>query len=442
MDTSTAHISDTQAKPPVISLLIQAVQIIAIASLNLLLWPLYAVACLIWHRPPIVPHVVQAKRYIQFAWNVNPPAPGISRQARSWLTLSIIRKLLMAPLQGLAWLLDELLYGKALNQVKVTAPIFVISGGRSGSTQMTRYIEADPDVTAPNLLQCMFPYLWLWKLVPNTIGRFTTPEKVRAMLASMMPPELIERHEFDPFKADTFDGALYSSHLNPLAVYLGPHIAAKEFNFAAFLHRERSTLERAAVQLIDRIGHKHLLFTGDAASAKPRRLFIKGHFLCAATALERQYPDAVFLTVVRDPAKRLQSGINYLRVNPSDPAMGPPPWAWLAAWLLQTESDYCRIEQAWYSQKGGAKRCVVSFADFVADLEGTMQYVYEECFGQSQLPPHVPRSHPPRDRQNYIVNYSLAELGIDEAELRRQLADYVAWCQPTHCQSERKEALS
>ena len=190
-----------------------------------------------------------------------------------------------------------------------------------------------------------------------------------------MPTELLERHEFDPFKADTFDGAMYSSHLNPFAIYLGPDVAAKAFNFAEFAPCDRSCLEQDAVRLIDRIGRKHLLFTGGTASTKKRRLFVKGHFLCAAAALERQYPDAVFLTLIRDPAKRLQSGINYLRVNPSDPSMGQPTRAWLSERLLQTESDYCRIEQAWYSQPGGAKRCVVRFADFVADLEGTMQRV-------------------------------------------------------------------
>lgn len=435
MDISASAIdTDAQARPPVIALAFKAIQIVAIAALDLVLWPLYAAACLIWHRPPMGPHTAQVKRYLRLTWSVEPINPGMSRQARIWLTLSIVRKLLMTPIQGLAWLLDELLYGQALNATQVVAPLFVISGGRSGSTQMTRYIEADPAVTAPNLLQCMFPYLWLWKLVPNTIGRILTPEKLRTMFESMMSAELLERHEFDPFKADTFDGAMFSSHLNPLAVYLGPGAAAREFNFAAFPPQDRAQLEHDAVQLIDRIGRKHLLFIGDAATEKSCRLFIKGHFLCAAAALERQYPDAAFLTLVRDPAKRLQSGINYLRINPSDPAMGPPPWAWLSAWLLHTESDYCRIEQAWYSQSG-ARRCVVRFADFVSDLEGTMQRVYRECLHQDQLPLHVPRTHPPRERKHYTVNHSLAELGIDETELRRKLADYVAWCRSEEEQS-------
>ncbi|MGB7414249.1 MAG: sulfotransferase [Thermosynechococcaceae cyanobacterium] len=441
MNTSTSRprdkLADTQARPSVVALLVKAIQVVAIAILTLSLWPLYAIARCIWYRPPNVPHAAQVKRYLGLAWSVVPTEPGLSRQARIWLTLSISHKLLMTPLNGLAWLLDELLYGHKLNATNVVAPLFVISGGRSGSTQMTRYIEADPTVTAPNLLQCMFPYLWLWQLAPRTIGRLITPKKVRTMLESMMPPELLERHELDPFKADTFDGALLSGHLNPLSPYLGPQVAAQELNFAAFAPQDRVRMERDAVALIDRIGRKQRLFIGDSKVEKPRRLFIKGHFLCAAEALERHYPDAVFLTLVRNPAQRLQSGINYLRANPSDPAMGPTPWAWLSAWLLQTESDYCRIEQAWYSQKSGARRVVVRFADFVADLEGTMQQVYGECLDQDQLPLHVPRMHPPRNRKHYTVNRSLAELGIDEHELRMQLADYVAWCQP-----QTKESLS
>ena len=445
MDDLTSRLNDRQAKPSLISLLIQGVRVVAIATLGLFFWPLYAVARRVWYKPPNIPHMAQVKRYLQLTWSVQPLDPGLSVQARIWLTLSIMRKLMMTPINGLAWLLDEVLYGRDLDAMKIIAPLFVISGGRSGSTQMTRYIEADPTVTAPNLLQSMFPYLWLWRLAPHTLGRIITPEKVRKLAASMMPPECLERHEFDPFKADTFDGALFSGHLNTLSLYLGPDVAAQEFNFASFAPQDCARIERDCVKFIDRIGRKQLLLIKDTKAEKMRRLFIKGHFLCAAAALECQYPDAIFLTLIRDPAKRLQSGINYMRVNPSDPAMGPPPWLWLSRWLLLTESDYCRIEQAWYSQERGARRCVVRFADFVSDLKGTMESVYQDCLDQNQLPPHVPHTHPPRERKQYTVNLSLAELGIDAEALRSQLADYVAWCQPQakpRTTPETKEALS
>ncbi len=43
-------------------------------------------------------------------------------------------------------MLDELLYGKKLDQIPLEDPLLVISAGRSGSTQITRYLEDDPDL--------------------------------------------------------------------------------------------------------------------------------------------------------------------------------------------------------------------------------------------------------------------------------------------------------
>ncbi|MGB1249471.1 MAG: sulfotransferase [Candidatus Promineifilaceae bacterium] len=401
-------------------------------AISLWLLPLYVIGRLIWYRPPNVPHFAQVQRYLRLTWTVQPPAPGLSGQARIWLTLSILRKWLATPINGVAWLLDELLYGRALNATDIVAPLFVISGGRSGSTQITRYLEADPSLTAPSLLQCMFPYLWAWKLAPVTLGRFFSAQTVRAKIESMLPPELLERHESDPFKADTFDVVLFSAHLNMLGLYLGPEVSAKEFNFATFAAEDRTRLEQSFVQFVDRIGRKQHLFIGDTPTNKPRRLFIKGHFLNGADALAQRYPDATFLTLIRDPAKRLQSSINFIRVNPTDPVIGPPPWAWISASLLQSESEYCRLEQAWYTEenttgRSSNQRHVVRFADFVNDLEGTMQQVYRVCLDQDELPPHVPRTHPPRERKNYSINYSLAELGVDSDALRTDLAAYINW---------------
>ena len=73
------------------------------------------------------------------------------------------------------------------------------------------------------------------------------------------------------------------------------------------------------------------------------------------------------------------------------------------------------------------KKCVIRFSEFVDDLEAAMKQVYKTCFDQDELPPHIPREHPPRDRKNYSVNRSLAELGIDAEEYRAKLASYIEW---------------
>lgn len=423
MMSSLKSLNDKQPKPSLISLLVKSAQTVALAIPSLLLLPFYLVGSRIWYRPPNAPHFAQVRRYLGLTWSAQPKKLGLSINARVWLTITIIRKWMTGSIFGSAWLLDELLYGDKMDSAELPPPFFVISGARSGSTQISRYIEEDPAVSAPNLMQCTFPYLWLWRIAPHTIGRFIPPERAVEKIESMMPAESLERHEFNPFKSDTFDITILSAHLNALSLYLGPEISSTELHLGAFPPKDKDRLEQDFVTIVDRLRRKQALYTNDFN----RRFFIKGHFLFGAEGLEQRFPDADFLTIIRDPVKRLRSAINFLRVNPHDPSIGPVPWVWLTESIAACESDYCRIEQAWFSQKEGANRCVIRFDDFVNDLEGTMKTIYRDCFDQDDLPPHVPRVHPPRERTYYTVNWTLAELGINADAYRESVADYVAW---------------
>ena len=109
-----------------------------------------------------------------------------------------------------------------------------------------------------------------------------------------------------------------------------------------------------------------------------------------------------------------------------DPLLGPAPWAWIVAAALVFEPDYNDVEMAWLDGLAPERRCVVRFDDFVGDLEGTMTRVYREALGLSALGAHVPRQHGARDRSNYTVDRSLAQLGVDRAALD---ARFTAWNQ-------------
>jgi hypothetical protein len=91
-------------------------------------------------------------------------------------------------------------------------------------------------------------------------------------------------------------------------------------------------------------------------------------------------------------------------------------------------------EQAWFSRNDGPRRCVLRFSEYVRDLEGTMRKVYRECLDTEELPPHVPRQHPPRKRTQYLLDRSLAQVGVNEAELDARLAPYIAWCRQSSSQ--------
>jgi hypothetical protein len=331
----------------------------------------------------------------------------------------VIRKMATVPFWGSAWLIDELLYGRKLDNVQIVAPLIEISAGRSGSTQIARYLEDDTSLSAPSFLQSVFPYLWMWKLAPYTIGLFLSKAKVHELFEQMLPPEFKERHEGDPFRTDTFEASLYMAHLNHLCFLFGPVFGNEEFSASRITPENRVLWEEDFVRILARTGQKHLLWSGG------KRLFVKGHFLCAGPALARCFPDARFLTMIRSPEKRYQSAINYLRANPFDSTFGAPPWAWLAETTLRSESEYCRREKEWFSED--PRRCVVRFDDYVNNLPGTMEFIYRMCmFGP--VPAHIPTEHPPRKREQYLLNRSLAEVGIDVVVLRTELAEYDAWC--------------
>jgi hypothetical protein len=389
----------------------------------------YGLLALRYGRAPNVPRGRQLARYLRLAWTVRPPPPGLSPYDRAWLSLSVLRLTATVPWFGTAWLLDEVLYGERLRAVRIAAPLIEMSGARSGSTQLAHYLEEDPHLVAPTLLQCMFPFRWAWRLAAATIGRVVAPETIRERALAGMPPAFHERHETDPFRTDTFEIPVMTRHCNHLSLRLGPDVLAEDFALGPRTPPNHAFWEEDFMGLFDGIARKVLLDAEPGPDGRPPRLFIKGHFLAAAPFLERRYPDAVFLTVIREPGPRLRSTVNFLRSTPFHEALGgPPPWGWLGAGIAKSEAAYCEIEQAWFTRPDGPRRCVVRFSDYVRDLEGTMARVYRECLGLSTLPAHVPREHTPRRRHGYTYDRSLAQVGVDEAALDARLAEYRAWC--------------
>ncbi len=235
----------------------------------LALWVPYLALVEVYGWPPNVPRRRQIVRYLRAGWTVAPPPPGLSAGRRAWLTILVLRKAATIPLRGLAWLLDEVLYGRRLD--------------------------------------------------------------------AMLPPEFAERDEGGGFRTDTFEAGRYVAYLNQLSPFYGVDFAAEEFRFARLTDTNRTLWEDDFVRFLERTGRKRLLLADG-----PRRLFVKGHFLAAAPALARRFPNARFLTMIRAPERRLQSAVHYLRANPLDSTLGPPPWSWLAGAIVRMELSTAR----------------------------------------------------------------------------------------------------
>ncbi|KAL7527602.1 hypothetical protein ACHAXR_005185, partial [Thalassiosira sp. AJA248-18] len=309
-------------------------------------------------------------------------------------------------------------------------PLFVLSAYRSASTEMARTLASDTRrFVAPNAIMCAFPYLWLWKLVTWIVGDDSgiTTDEANGYLNKNFSKESLERHDNNHFAIDTFDGYFLSSHLNGLAFRFGPEVIVKEFNSAQFEDHNQYLFEHCFVEHVDRIARKTLHFNGMTSSSRDKTFLLKGHFLLSATALQKKYPDARFLAVLRDPLDRLKSGINHMAVNATLWQGKQPRWDWLTESFQQIEVSYCEREMEWYNNgsNGDHKyRLAVKFESFVKNFGKTMKGIYHDLLEEEILPNFVP---PSKVSKRYTINQSLQELGVNEAGLKLQLVEYYAW---------------
>lgn len=381
--------------------------------------PLYTLGVLIDGRPPVVPSLARFADALRRV--LGPlPAPGLALVDRVTVLVSLVERALIVPAFGLAWWLDELIYGRELAAIDVHSPLFELSAARSGSTQLAHYLEDDPGLVAPSTLRALAPYLWLWRIAERTLGRWLRPETIQGMLEAPMAKSHLERHEVNAFRTDSIDPLFYSFHLGDLLNTLGPR-ALDGLDPSALTEENRAFWEHDFVRYLDRLMRKVLLAYGDGR----RRAFVKGHCLAAGDAMAARWPDAVFLTVVRDPIKRIQSVVNFHREQPGE-VVAAVPWAWLVARDVPVEVRYNDEELAWFTRPAGPKRVVVRFDDYVRDLPGVLDRVYRECLG-SPVPPTLPTTHTKRNR-TYTTDKSLEELGVDVVALRERSAAFSRWC--------------
>lgn len=409
------------------AVIVQHLVTLLLAPAGLLLWPIYGLLRLVLPRPPLLAPPARFARIARLVLTEPVPPPGIDALDRWRLLLDLGLTAALAPVQGLAWMLDEILFGRELAANPVRGPLLEISAWRSGSTRLGHLLHDDPGLAAPAMLQMLVPYLWLWRLVRLLLGGRVDTEGVNRRARAAAPPAFAERHEIDLWRTDTYDVLFFRHQLVPYAMALGPAATLAEFSHRGVTPSTRRMWEEDFVRMVEGLGRRTLAFAGPAPDGRPRRFFLKGHFLAAAPALATRWPDAAFLTVIRDPAARLRSTLNYLRLNPDFFGLGPMPWPWIAA-MVPAEIGYNEAEMDWFTREDGVRRCVLRFDEFVTDLPGALRRVYRECLDAEAPPPEVRLVHRPGHTGPYRVDHPLDALGVDVAALDAALAEYRAWC--------------
>ena len=315
-----------------------------------------------------------------------PTLHRVTRYAVTACNLSTLKQVTLhllwwRPLFGCLLFLDDFLLGSFYRTQRIVQPLFVISGARSGSTTLGHLLDCDDKLCGPTLVFSIFPFLTVALLWSATVGKFVTPEQIEGRLnKQMLNEEMLVRHEAHPItKPDTYDMALFARQwvgMIALPSSVGPN---QQTGPSKGLPIEGNTwqwqltkAERVrAVGLIDETCRKWLWLCG--ADKKEQHLLLKGHMVDMVPALKQRYPDASFVTVMREPLSMATSMVPFAGATPG--YAGPEAavaWPWFNFMFVEYFNEYCKQELALVKR---GDMMGVPFKQLISDPASVMQSV-------------------------------------------------------------------
>ncbi len=70
----------------------------------------------------------------------------LPKRTRIRLLTYLLRDLILSPVHGTLWVLDEAIFMKKLDWIRLKDPVFIVSQPRSGSTFLHRLLADDKDI--------------------------------------------------------------------------------------------------------------------------------------------------------------------------------------------------------------------------------------------------------------------------------------------------------
>ena len=403
-------------------------------------FPLYLLGYAIWGLPPIISPWSRFVKYFIAVFTAGRADDNIPFTNRISLFLFVLSSLLKAPLVGIFWFIDEMLFSK-YNRVTIKEPVFFISGLRTGSTQLAHYLEDDKtNFISPTWIELLFPFIWYWKFVVpvfKAAGIIKVHPKAEKDF-SQPQNEFDKRHTTDIQRTGTLEIFAAMWHFSRTSRFLGVDLMKWGFPFVKLIDKPiDNQFCSSFVQYNDLIMKKVLYCRG----IPTQRVLVKGHFLMVANELAQRYKGAKFFTVVREPLDRFRSTINFFQVGNihlakmAGYAMRPPPWKILRDYVVDTQVIYCAEEQSFYGSSRDNK-LVIPFNKYVNNLSATLESIYLFC--NIPIPSHVLANavkiqntthNYQKRRASYDpkFNRTLSNLEVDEDKLRDRLADYYQW---------------
>ena len=175
---------------------------------------IYLPCLIIWGQPPIIPSWSRFFRYFTATLTEGKPEDNIPFTNRILIFLIILDTVIKSPVNGVCWFLDELLY-HSYHNTDIKDPVFFLSAARSGSTQIGDYLTDDKEsFISPMVIEGMFPFIWVWRLVFPVMKMLGLDERIEAHLSSKLGGEELKKcHNLYLFKSDTWESNLRQRHM-------------------------------------------------------------------------------------------------------------------------------------------------------------------------------------------------------------------------------------
>ena len=443
MDTLSKEFdNDDNQRPKFLSALVS----IILPSITTLLWvpvsatllPFFLFGLFIWGLPPTIPVWSRILRYFTAVFTEGTLEDNIPFTNRVIIFVLLLNLVVKIPVNGVCWFVDELLY-PAYHKVDIKEPVFFVTAPRSGSTQLAQYLEEDKEnFVTPTIAEGMFPYIWFWRLIIPIFVKLGIINKQKNIDISYgFGKEAKKQHEYHLSKTDTWDNVVGAWHITMFSWCLG----ASFFNWG-------NSCAKLEEPIDDKFHDSFLFFTNHIMrkvmylrGSPKHHMFVKGHFVVVAEELYKQYPDAKFFAVVREPVERIFSQVNLMKVVSADGppflvfGLFPPTWRVIRHHVVTTQIPYSKQEMAFYKDDQD-NRLAIPFTTYVKNLCSTMQSVYAFCsipIPDWVVSEAIKLQNTTHDRTKFKVDIdpkfdrSLKSLGVDEEKIKEHLAGYLGW---------------
>ena len=422
--------------PALMNILLFCVKTLLCLPVSVLFLPFYLLGLMIWGHPPLLPVWSRYGRFMIAAFTEGKPKDNIPFTNRITVFVVVLNLMVKMPINAMCWYLDELLFS-GYHKVDIQEPIFFVTAPRSGSTQLTHYLEDDKEnFITPTVVEALLPYIWYWKLVNPVVTKLLGKKGID--LSSYFGTEANKRHHLDLSKTDSWNTLAEAWHLNFFSAFLGSSFMSWAYSYAKL---DDQPIDQKFLSSFLALTHPMMKKCVYMRGKPNQRVLLKGRFLEVAEALKQQYPKAKFFTTVRPPLEQMQSFINFTRVLSADGpyrtmlGLFPPSWRIIRDYVVHTQIPYCKQEMAFYKEDE-ENRLVIPFAVYVKNLSATLQHIYAFC--NIPIPDHVVTEaikiqNTTHDRTKRRASYdpnlnrSLENLGVDEEKVKEHLADYIEW---------------